>query len=335
LAVNKPTILFKTKGGHKEGMGDVTSSLAIAEEFEKQNFKVQFFINKNTSVVELLKKAGYEYHKILELSELNSLFGNELWDVVVLNQLNSDYEEALFFRRASKVLVTIEDTGQSAELADIRINVLYPIDESITDFSYIPLSGSYTRNKNVKKSSMNKVEKMLITQGGSDTYGFTPKIVKALSPISDSIEINVILGPNFSHMKELVKVLDENHGYFNLVMRESDLSHLISESDLAISAGGNTLFELACYGVPTIVVCGELFEVITADRLEREGFGINLGFGRNVAEESILMATKTLIQNHELRQSMSNKGKKLVDGEGIKRIFSIIRELYQKKKFIL
>lgn len=313
-------VLFKTKGGHKEGMGDVTSSLALAEEFRNKGHKAFFLVNNNGNVISLISQAGFEYHIAESMAELNALIEDKKFDIAILNQLNTPEHEALLFKKHSYLLATIEDNGISAKSADLRFNVLYPIEGAVTDFKYIPLAPVYQGKHKNERQIKEKVENILVTQGGSDTYGFIPKIITALYAVPEGISINVVLGPNFSHDMELDAVLDKSPRRYNLIRGVSDLSGLMLQADLAISAGGNTLFELACLGVPAIVICAEFFEVETADRLQKEGFGINLGFGKYVAEKEIYKAISLLIHNTEMLIKMSRKGKTLIDGQGAKRV---------------
>jgi len=324
-------VLFKTRGGHKEGIGDVASSLSLAEEFRKNGHGVLFIVNNNKNTLDLIAERNFEY-KIKEgLVELGECLGAEDWDITVLNQLNTAQEEALIFRKNTKILVTIEDTGESAKLADLRFNILYPIDGSFSEFKYIPLSSVFQQKHSMPKIIKENVETILVMQGGSDTYGFTPKIMKALCGIPADINIRVILGPNFSHYRELDKVLDNAGRGFDIIKEENDLSDLMLEADLAISAAGNTLFELACLGIPAIVVCGECFEVETAARLVGEGFGINLGFGEPLDENIIYSAVRRLMLDVNLRSQASKKGRELVDGSGAQRIVEKINRIFYQR----
>lgn len=319
-------VLFKTKGGHCEGMGDVTSSLVIGEEFKRAGNDIYFLINNNKNVVDLISKNRLNFSVVKEIEEIESFLRNHFFDIVILNQLNTPEPEAMLFKNSSKRLVSIEDTGQGAQLADIRFNVLYPIDNAITDFKFIPLAPMFQKRHNMNKVIRERVESILVTQGGSDTYGFTPKILNALRGVSDSTKINVVLGPNFSHYSKLETVLNSSLRDFDIVKDNDELSGLMMGSDLAISAGGNTLFELACIGVPTIIVCGEKFEIETAERLQKEGFAINLGFGQYVKEKDITSSVNKLIDDFSLRKSMSLKGKTLIDGQGTRRMVKKIIE---------
>jgi spore coat polysaccharide biosynthesis predicted glycosyltransferase SpsG len=324
------SVLFKTSGGHKEGMGDVTSSIALANEFIRQGHSVLFMIKNNPGVIDLIAAHGIEYVVVDTAEKIAANVKEKHFDVAVVNQLDTEIDEGLMLRERAHVLMTVEDAGATAGLADIRFNTLYPIENAFTDFSFIPLASVFREKHSVEKKVSEDIVTILVTQGGSDTYGFTPKIVKALYSIPDYIDINVVIGPNFSHDVELNGMLGNSPRKFNIIRGMNDLSHIMLRADLAISAGGNTLFELACLGVPTIVLCAELFEVGTADRLAAEGFGVNLGFGQDVGCGAITSSVCTMIGDVQLRKAMSKRGKALIDGHGVLRMYGKIMDAYHK-----
>ncbi len=324
--MNKVRVLFKTKGSHEQGIGDVTSSIALAEKFRSQGYDIHFIINNNKNVIDFVSGCGFKSNLAQKVSEIDSIVREVKFDIAILNQLNTPEIEADIFRRHVKLLVTIEDTGSSARMADLRFNVLYPISEAYTDLSFIPLADTFQRKHVLEKRVTNTAGVILIIQGGSDTYGFTPKIIKALYSLPDSIAVDVIIGPNFSHYAELDQALKSAPRAFTIVKDRDDLSDIMLKADLAVSAGGYTLFELACLGIPTIVVCGDTFEEPTAQRMQKEGFGINLGFGKNVTSEEILKSLVKLMNNVDLRRKMSSAGKRLIDGRGATRIAAAITE---------
>jgi len=324
-------VMFKTKGGHKQGMGDVTSSLALAEEFRGKGHEISFIINKNDGVIHLIEKNGFDYSIGESLDEIIQCIEGRQNDVSVLIQLNTPEEEALIFKNNSGMLVTIDDTGPSAKMADMRFNVLYPIEDSYTGFEYITLSSVFQKKHTNNRVIKETVDNILVLQGGSDTYGFIPKIVKALFDIPENISMNVIIGPNFTHDRELDQVLQKAARKFNIIRDISDLSDLMLMADVAITAGGISLFELACLSVPAIVICGERFEEETAQRFQDEGFGINLGFGRDVNEDDIRKAIGKLAGDYELRLRMSEAGRDIIDGKGSERIAAEISTAFYER----
>ena len=326
-------ILFRTKGNHKQGMGDVMGSLAIAEAFREGNNqdKISFIIDNDPEAIQEISARGYKINIVENIEQEISYFQNNHPDVIIVNMLKNDMVRLKLLKQNAKLLVTIDDSGTAAKLSDIRINPLYYTDDAINDPRYIALGKEFIcANKN-NKIIKDKVETILITQGGSDTYGFTPKIINALNEIEESVHINVVVGPAFKNYKELYGVTNKSKRHFNLIHNAQNMCQLIQDADLAITGGGNTMFEIACLGVPAIVVCGDTFEEETANRMEKLGVMINLGFGLTVSERDIFEKTKSLMGEKNRRIEMSRSGQRLVDGRGAEKIVEeILKNNYIK-----
>ena len=96
---------------------------------------------------------------------------------------------------------------------------------------------------------------------------------------------------------------------------------------MAITGGGMSSLELCCLGIPSIIICGESFENETASLLAKKGFGINLGYNKKISKEKIAVVSKELMMNYEQRKKMNKMGQKLIDGNGTKRVSSIIERM--------
>jgi len=103
-------------------------------------------------------------------------------------------------------------------------------------------------------------------------------------------------------------------------------------ADIAICNAGMTLFELACLGTPTIIICGEMFEEETSAYMENYGFGINLGFGKGLKEHTIFQSVQNFIIDHKCREIMSKRGKEIIDGAGSDRIIEILIQSIEKSR---
>jgi len=329
-------VLFRTKGNHKQGMGDVMGSLAIADAFRNRSSqdKISFLIDNDPEAIQEINTREYKINPVENIEQEISYFQNNHPDVIIVNMLKS-YEKRLeLFKQNSRLLVTIDDSGTAARLADIKINPLYYSDDAINDPDYIALGKEFICANNNNKIVNDKVENILVTQGGGDTYGFTPKIINALSEVEESVHINVVIGPAYKHFDELNEVTNKSKRHFNLIHRAHNMCQLIQDADLAITGGGNTMFEIACLGVPAIVVCGDTFEEETADRMEKWGIMENLGFGLNVSQKLILDQTKLLMKDIKRRSEMSINGRERIDGRGAERVVQLIIEEILKYAYI-
>jgi len=169
---------------------------------------------------------------------------------------------------------------------------------------------------------------LLVLQGGSDTYCFIPKIIRALSSLKDDFKITVVLGPSFKCWKRLNQVLKYNMKPIKLLRNIENMPTVMSNHDLAITAAGNTLLELASMGIPPLVICGEQFETETAKLMEKKGFGINLGYGGDISINKIASATSHLMSSYNTRKKMRRAGKKIVDGKGPSRVVNLIKSIF-------
>ncbi len=321
MAGSPESICFRTKGNHKQGMGDVTGSIAIAEEMRRRGLSPSFIVDNDQEALSAVQKAGFPTKGIAHGSE-HSAWDKGQFDIVIVNQLNTPFEQLSIIRGHCRCLVTIDDTGEaSRRLADLRINPLYYDECAYCDPGYIPLHPLVQAAHEESKAIRETIGRILVTLGGSDTYGLTPQILDSLSGYQSEIEIAVIIGPAFKHDKELNAVLSSKSGKFN-ILRSLDTEAMckwMQWADLAVCAGGNTLFELACCGTPAVVVCGELFEEETAFRLEESGFGKVVHFNTRL-DTAKFSALVNGFFDSAVRERQSLTGKRLIDGMGIKRI---------------
>ena len=184
----------------------------------------------------------------------------------------------------------------------------------------------FFKKKNFKKIKKIKkqVRSILILQGGADTYCLIPQIIESLNDIEGDFKITVIVGPSFKCWKKLEKAKKYSKHFIAILHNIENMSSEMLKHDLAITAGGMTLLELSRTGIPSIIICGEKLEEETAILMEKKGFGINLGFSKNISKDNVADKTQFLIKNYPLRKKMNNVGPKLVDGKGSSRVAKII-----------
>jgi UDP-2,4-diacetamido-2,4,6-trideoxy-beta-L-altropyranose hydrolase len=96
------------------------------------------------------------------------------------------------------------------------------------------------------------------------------------------------------------------------------------ESDVVISASGQTLHELAILGVPTISVCTSDNQKLNHMYYFNKGFlATQLYWDDPILLERIDNILFDLNDYH-LRHRLSGKGKTLIDGEGLERIAQLL-----------
>jgi spore coat polysaccharide biosynthesis predicted glycosyltransferase SpsG len=100
----------------------------------------------------------------------------------------------------------------------------------------------------------------------------------------------------------------------------SDMAERISSADLAVSAGGTTVWELACLGTPAMVGITAPIEEFLLDGLARHGLFMSLGNLDEFSDEKFIEQFDGLALDRKAREEMSVHGQQTVDGYGIERI---------------
>lgn len=317
----KKTIIIKTDGNHKIGLGHIYRSINLAEELKKNNFRI-IFLTKSIILKKIVPKTFMVINYKNNLNELKKNLNEFQPEMIVIDKLEENEKELKIMSEKTNLFV-IDYTGENKKFLKYGVNILYQKSglqkkNSFSGFKFAILSNSIKNSVPIKISK--KVKKILIIQGGSDTSCNTPKIVDCLNEINEKIVINVIVGASFECWNELNKSIINSSHKIKLYKNIKNIGKIMKLNDLAITGGGMTCLELCHLGIPSVLICGEPFENETTSLLEKKGFGVNLGYEREISRGEIVISTKNLMIDYKQRKKMNNIGKKLVDGNGTLRV---------------
>ena len=97
------------------------------------------------------------------------------------------------------------------------------------------------------------------------------------------------------------------------------------QADLAVTSQGRTVFELACMGVPAIVMAQNEREQLHTFAQMSNGF-LNLGLGTNVSEDTLEKTLNWLINTPAIRREMQQLMLRHDLQAGIERVKKLILE---------
>ena len=331
-------IWFRADGGQEIGMGHIRRCLSVAEALRELGEQVCFLV-ADDAAVPLLDAQGQDY------LVLNSSWQKPEEELETLLPMLSESGRGVFFadsyyvtaeylRQVREVMPVccMDDMGISGLPVDLLVNYnifaaqsLYAPGDGKTDYllgtQYAPLRKEF---QNAYQPVREKAERVLITTGGSDRYDLTGQILRnALEmPGIRDLEYCAVSGPynrNLSQLQELEK-LHENVRIYENVTR---VSELMQSCDIAVTAGGSTMYELCAVGVP--IIC---FSFVDNQEKIVEGFKERevVCFGGNYltqGEAMIPLITEQIAllrESAELRRAGSKKERELVDGQGAWRI---------------
>lgn len=162
------------------------------------------------------------------------------------------------------------------------------------------------------------VGRILLTFGGGDDRGATGHVLKAMEGILPGTKRVVMCSsanPSLPRLREMA----ESDWNIELHVDVRNPAPLMAGTDMAICAGGTTLNELACLGVPALVMTIASNQKPSAKRWEAVGTCVQIGEFPGTESEQIAESVKTLAGDPVKRFAMYKAGKSLVDGNGARR----------------
>jgi UDP-2,4-diacetamido-2,4,6-trideoxy-beta-L-altropyranose hydrolase len=182
-------------------------------------------------------------------------------------------------------------------------------------------------------SSGAAVTRVLVTMGGADPHGATALVVAAVRRALPGAKVDLVIGPLFGPVPDLEDLALREPSSVHLHRAPGDLAPLMADADIAVSGGGQTLYELAAAGVPTVAVCvadnqqGNIAALRDVSLLPGGTFPEAAISGCREVEA----ACRRLAADRNLRERMSGAGRALVDAMGGARVADMILRLMRTK----
>ncbi len=305
-------------------MGHLFRAVNLARHFRTLGVDCMILLDEHAPSARLLREecVAFEIVPLNDLqrdweSEAIKRFGITTW---INDRLDTAIEHASKVVRRGVRLITFDDHGSGAKLADLHFAALAFSEAEqlrgkkvLRGIAYIVLSPDIDRLKKPRVRS----DRILVTLGGTDTYGVTIKVIELLAQLGR--QATVVLGPGFQHHTEIQNVVQPD-----FIVKQDILSLVeeLSHYDLAITGGGITPFEANASGLPCLTVSSERFEVEPCRFLAELGTSLYLGH-RNEIDVTTL--------GNALREAdvaaMSAMGLAKIDTGGVKRIMAEIAKL--------
>lgn len=272
------------ESSHARGMGHLFRALHLADALWTSGVRCKFLVNRHVPTLDIIAQRGHGA-TVVDLDDLESgweadLVRREDVRLWVNDRLDTPAPHAQRIKSLGLPLVTFDDRGGGAALADLHVAALAFDDtealagrQVLRGARYLILDPAIAQYRRQRAA----VDSVVVSLGGSDTYGATVKVVSLLA--AQDRHATVIVGPAFMHHEVLARVMTPS---FILKRGVPSLAEEFAHHDLAITGGGITPFEANAAGLPCIVVANEPFEVPVGLALERMGGAVFAGFHEEI-----------------------------------------------------
>ena len=294
--LTRKRILLHADAGSKLGMGHVYRTLALAQELARHEILIMTTESMPLGK-EFFERQVFSHQEIPGAEALASLAKEFAADLVVLDILDTELELVEGIRATGAKVVSFEDMGPGAAVADLVVSDLYPNQSlganqltSVENAVLAPSFESLSRKANIVKD----VNHVLVLFGGTDPSGLALSSLRALEEIGFSGKVSCVRGLGASPIEGDFK-LD-----LELLKDVKNMGALMASADLAMSSAGRTITELMSIGVPTICLAQNDKELSHTHASRANGV-INLGLGSLIGQAELAEEIAGLIQDSALR----------------------------------
>jgi spore coat polysaccharide biosynthesis predicted glycosyltransferase SpsG len=181
---------------------------------------------------------------------------------------------------------------------------------------------------NIKSRKTNRLmSSILITFGGDDIRNLTPKVLTFLNKEFPDVNKKVVIGKGFHNQKMIKRVANSNTDLIYYPNSKKMVS-LMTECDLAISAGGQTINELAKAGLPAIIIVIAKNQIGQVNQWQKVGFIESSGWYKQPNLLKKLKININELYNYKARKIKSKIGMRILKKSAENNLISkVLREL--------
>ena len=326
------------------GVGHIMRCMSIADAIKKIGEKVCFLVADENGRA-LVEQRGFscivlhtDWRQLeQELPSVKELLKKEGINGILIDSYYVTEKYLSTLQKYRKVIY-IDDMNKFLYPCDILINYsVYAEDISyrssylhtklLLGCQYAPLRREFADipPKRIRK----KGEHILVLTGGSDPYHFALRFVKEgierWKRKEERLQFYIICGKYNVDIAELQEI-GEQYQEVIIYKHTENLAAIMKDMDIAISAGGSTLYELCACGVPTITYQFADNQEKNVRKFDEIGLMQNSGDIRTPEYSfgKLLDKIEKLSKDKKERENLSNKMQQMIDGQGARRIAEIL-----------
>jgi UDP-2,4-diacetamido-2,4,6-trideoxy-beta-L-altropyranose hydrolase len=335
-------IVFRVDSYNEIAVGHLSRCINLASTLEALGNEIIFISYDDDEAIIRLKVTGFKYYLtknkindqkcIHEELSLISKHKDEARVVIVDSyEVNNKYFDEL--RKLFLAIVYLDDLGLDFEV-DMVINpsssfksIDYIAPTALCGLDYLILNDKYKFGG----TESVKTESMLITFGGVDHYDLSSKLIPLIESIDNKLKLNIIIGPYYDNLNQIKTAINNSNLNIQLYSGLKDLRPIMLQSDIAITAGGVSIYELMALSIPSIGIALWDNQKSNIESLARQGAIIPLYyFEGKEFEMQLIESLKKLISDVSFHKDISDISRSIIDGNGALRISKIINKKYGK-----
>lgn len=340
----KRPVIIRADGSKAIGMGHLSRACLVLEAFKERGYNVRMLVKRNPDAVCFLEsrktvpdflpeKISFSAESDFIKDRLSSTAGLLVMDLLNHRDYSALFNELRIKRCVSAVI--FDDDSSECINADIALNGSPSYSPELHSDSicryligprYFIMDPRY-RNHSVT-SPGDSVRNVFITVGGSDHHDLLFKLLQVFERFGDTFRISVAATTATGYAGRLADVLARASFPTNLHLDSPSLVPFWAKSDVAITAGGNTLFERIATRMPGATLCQMKLQMKHADSFERLGVNVNLGYGPHVDHDLLFVKLDRFLNDSAEHKRQYARACDLVDARGLENFILALEQYH-------
>lgn len=170
------------------------------------------------------------------------------------------------------------------------------------------------------------ISSLLISLGGVDKDNATSTVVSALEDCSmpSNCRITIVVGSGYRWLNRLQRLASTFPREIKIVKNTEKMAHIMSQSDLAIGAGGVTGLERACLGLFSIVLETADNQRPFLSAFENQGLAVTAPGFQHLSNEEKRITIKRLFLEALKKENVAETIGSVCDGFGSERVANFL-----------
>ncbi len=314
-------VVFRADASVEIGTGHVMRCLTLADALKQRGHRIEFAcVPMAGNVIDLIQEKGYLCHRLAQTQAAISSEGD--WLVVDHYQLAIEWEVSM--RTQFSHIMVIDDLANRQHDCEClldqndyfqnaaRYERLTP--QACRLFlgpQYALLRQEFFHSKQTLQDRQGKrVRNVLLSFGGTDPLGLTWKFLQWWGQdfwIKESaLRLQVVIGRCSSHREE-IEAYCSTQPDITLHIQTKQMACLLAAADIALGAGGVSLWERCYLSLPSVTVVVAENQRAIAEQAARDGLTLLADTSEADFLETATKELRRLVEDAVLRQSMLGK----------------------------
>lgn len=350
MSTNRAPILFRCDGSVSTGYEAFYQCLTLASAMQRRRRGTHFysFLDPLT-LAQQIHRSGNEWQGAPQTLGSDGDLAATIREVYRLGAgaivvAGTDVPEAYLaaLRNLGIVVVAIDTQANYASPADLVVNPLlgpsradYTAKHKGTEFligaNYTLVRPFFRRMRPIRAVEPAQPFRGMVAMGDDDTLGDSLARAEQLLAVSKVAKVDVVVRPHHPQLEQLKALAATSEGRLDVVTEPQEISTRLARVHFAITSGDSWSAEMACLGIPQLMLVQQLRHVPSAARLEEENAGTLLGESHTVTASMLKNAVTGLLADNLERSAMARAGRKLVDARGPDRLVNGIEIMMQRQ----